>query len=87
MRHFCYACVEFQQCICAIRRCSNAIYCLDALLGLCAGGIFMQKKEMPTINHIVSVIGWGKEDDSEYWSVQRFCHMPLPSASGCALLI
>jgi hypothetical protein len=31
------------------------------------GGIFKQKKELPTINHIVSVIGWGVEDDTEYW--------------------
>lgn len=32
-----------------------------------AGGIFTQKKDMPTINHIVSVLGWGMEDGVEYW--------------------
>lgn len=34
-----------------------------------AGGIFTQRKEYPTINHIVSVIGWGSENGVEYWSV------------------
>lgn len=46
---------------------------IDATLALDAytGGIFKQKKELPTINHIVSVIGWGVEDDTEYWIVRN----------------
>ena len=36
-----------------------------------AGGIFKQYKPSPTINHIVSVIGWGVEDDVEYWIVRN----------------
>ncbi len=35
------------------------------------GGIFKQYKPSPTINHIVSVIGWGVEDDVEYWIVRN----------------
>jgi cathepsin X len=31
------------------------------------GGVFSQFKMMPTINHIISVVGWGVEDDVEYW--------------------
>jgi len=31
------------------------------------GGIFAEHKPLATINHIVSVIGWGVEDDVEYW--------------------
>lgn len=34
---------------------------------MCAGGIFKQKKALPTINHIISVVGWGMEDGTEYW--------------------
>lgn len=36
-----------------------------------AGGIFKQKKANPTINHIISVIGWGVEDGVEYWNVRN----------------
>ncbi len=35
------------------------------------GGIFKQRKELPTINHIVSVVGWGVEDGVEFWSVRN----------------
>jgi cathepsin X len=44
---------------------------------LAAGGIFMQKKESPTINHIVSVIGWASENGVEYWSVLDFVQIWL----------
>ena len=36
-----------------------------------SGGIFRQRKELPTINHIVSVVGWGVEDGVEFWSVRN----------------
>jgi hypothetical protein len=32
-----------------------------------AGGIYMQRKETPHINHVISVVGWGSEDGIEYW--------------------
>jgi cathepsin X len=46
---------------------------IDATLKLDGyeGGIFTQKKKYPTINHIVSVIGWGVEDGVEYWIVRN----------------
>lgn len=33
--------------------------------------MFNQYKPSFTINHIVSVIGWGVEDGVEYWSVRN----------------
>lgn len=37
---------------------------LDAYEG---GHIFAEHRPYAVINHIVSVIGWGVEDDVEYW--------------------
>jgi Papain family cysteine protease len=31
------------------------------------GGIYAEYKEHPSINHIVSVVGWGVEEGIEYW--------------------
>ena len=31
------------------------------------GGIFSQKKLIEKTNHVVSVVGWGKENGTEYW--------------------
>ena len=42
----------------------------------------MQRKEYPTINHIVSVIGWGSENGVEYWSV-----LDGASSSLCAVKV
>jgi cathepsin X len=46
---------------------------IDATLALDEydGGIFKQHKPSPTINHIVSVVGWGVEDDTEFWIVRN----------------
>lgn len=35
------------------------------------GGIFEQKKMAPIPNHVISVLGWGVENDVEYWIVRN----------------
>jgi len=35
------------------------------------GGVFKQKKLFNKVNHEVSIIGWGKEQDTEYWIVRN----------------
>lgn len=42
---------------------------LDAYEG---GHIFAEHKPYAVINHIVSVIGWGVQDDVEYWCADGF---------------
>ncbi len=34
---------------------------------MCVGGIYMERKENPGINHVISIVGWGVEEGVEYW--------------------
>ena len=37
-----------------------------------SGGIVKDKKTLhKLVNHVVSIVGWGKEDDTEYWIVRN----------------
>jgi cathepsin X len=35
------------------------------------GGIFSEHKELPKANHVVSIVGWGVENGTEYWIVRN----------------
>jgi cathepsin X len=35
------------------------------------GGIYQQYKLLPIPNHVVSIVGWGKENGTEYWIVRN----------------
>jgi len=32
-----------------------------------SGGVYNESNANPTINHEVSIVGWGSEGDQEYW--------------------
>lgn len=46
---------------------------IDATEGLdnYNGGIYAEFNDSPATNHLVSVVGWGNEDDLEYWVVRN----------------
>lgn len=35
------------------------------------GGIYSQRVIFPTVNHAISVVGWGKEKGVEFWVVRN----------------
>jgi cathepsin X len=46
---------------------------IEATLKLDAytGGIFSEAKLVPQINHEIAIVGWGKENDVEFWIVRN----------------
>ena len=40
------------------------------------GGVYAEFIVAPKINHIISVVGWGVEDDTEYW-YEILAQLPL----------
>lgn len=43
-----------------------------SLTCLVSGGVYAEYKENVQINHVVSIVGWGvDEDDVEYWIIRN----------------
>lgn len=44
-----------------------------------AGGVYAEHVENPEPNHVISVVGWGMEDGTEFWVVRN----SVGGAGGC----